>query len=356
MGAAKSFVFDGKGYLKAKVSVGGSPELRAKILWRLAAKKGASYVPENGSSTYNTSGDEVAIVLDNPRVDDENGYSLVAGYDEDGNGQLSSAEVRVVPKYKWKHRAGGQPITEDHDYEVKIVARSTYEGGLQSLTNLASEWDNFNLRQGCRTLRAFLTQSTPIGATARQTDIARDEYGLTHATGVLFKAPGNPGTSITAVFSTNSEMAEAVVESNLLYNKLEALLRSKKLEIQQRFNGSDNVIESFEWQITGGEFNFEALSSDADLFLALGKTKISNINVEVQVHRAMTIESCNVTATVTDLYDFDYDGKPQTLDYIRNAARIQAGYNTLGTGGRVYKSEVQMLNSRCARMEGDFEW
>jgi hypothetical protein len=338
------------------VNVGGFTELRNKILWRLARKNGEIYTPENGTSTYNASGDEVTIVLDSPRGDDENSCSLVAGYDQDGNGQLSSSEASVVPKYKWTRKVNGQIRKDNHDYEVKIVAHSTYDGSVQTLTNVASGWNTFGLLQASRTMQAFVTQSTPAGATAEQTTIARDERGLTHAVGVLFKAPGNPGTSIKAVFPPNSEMTQAVLDSNLLYDKLEALLRSKQAEIEQRINGSENVIETFDWQISGGDFSFDALSADIDLGLALGKSKITDIDVEVKVHRAMTIESFTVTAIVTDLFAFDYDGNPQTPGWIRKAARVQAGYNTLGDGGRVYKSEVQMLNSRCSRMEGNFDW
>jgi hypothetical protein len=85
MGAAQSNNFDLKGHLKAKVSVPVAAGLRNKILWRLAGKSGGTYIPENGTSTYNTNGDEVTITLDNPRTDDENSYYLVAGYDQDGN-------------------------------------------------------------------------------------------------------------------------------------------------------------------------------------------------------------------------------------------------------------------------------
>jgi len=54
------------------------------------------------------------------------------------------------------------------------------------------------------------------------------------------------------------------------------------------------------------------------------------------------------------IYDFDYDdqsgyagyaGYAGYGDFVRKASRAQAGYNTIGTGGRVYKSNVQMSNS-----------
>jgi hypothetical protein len=205
-------------------------------------------------------------------------------------------------------------------------------------------------------MTAFINAGTPVGATAVPITISRDEPGLTHAVGALFQPPGNPGPSIKAVFAAGSEMSQAVLDSNKLYYWLAGKFQAKREEVDQRFRNSENIVETFNWHFDGGDFDFER-SADADLGLALGKTKIGSVDVEVEVHRFLyTVESVKVTGTVSDLYDFDYDGAPQWPDWVRDAARVQAGYNTVGTGGRVYRSEVQMLNSRCERLEGNFEF
>jgi len=346
MGACQNNNFDLKGHLKAKVNVGSSPELRSKILWRLAGKSGSTYTPENGTSTYNANGDEVTIVLDNPRTDDDNSYYLVAGYDQDGNGQLSSSEASVVPKYKWKRKVNGQIRTDDHDYEVKIVSRSRYDEAQQSLNSLAGTWDNVGLRQASRLMSAFLNEQTPTGASAVPVLIGRDEPGLTHSVGVLFAAPGNPGQSITATFAPVSEMTADVLDSTTLNNWLSDKFDQKRDEVTSRFQNSEEVIETFTWNFES-DLSF-SVASDPDLFFALGRTKI-NITVEVEVHRFLyTVESTRITGSITDLYDFDYDdqsGYAGYGDFVRKASRAQAGYNTIGTGGRVYKSNVQMSNS-----------
>jgi hypothetical protein len=346
MGACQSNNFDLKGHLKAKVNMGGSPELRNKILWRLAGKSGSTYIPENGTSTYNTNGDEVTIVLDNPRTDDNNSYYLVAGYDQDGTGQLSSAEASVVPKYKWKRKVNGQLRTDDHDYEVKIISRSKYDGARQSLNNLAGTWNSINFRQASSLMTAYLNEQTPTGATAVPVMIGRDEPGLTHSVGVLFASPGNPGQSITATFTPASEMTENVLDSTTFNNWLSNQFENKRNEVASRFQNSEEIIETFTWTFTGN-LSF-SVASDPDLFFALGRTKV-NVTVEVEVHRFLyTVESTRVTGSVTDLYDFDYDdqsGYGGYGDFVRKAARVQAGYNTIGTGGHVYKSDVQMSNS-----------
>jgi hypothetical protein len=154
LGAAQSNNFDLKGHLKAKVTVSAPPAIRDRILWRLVREGGDSQ-PENGSSTYNLDGTEVTIVVDNP-TNDFDGYYLVAGYDENGDGQLSASEVSIMPKYKWQHRSNGAVITEDHEYEVKIVSKSSYDDASQRLGNLASLWDSTGQIQSARLMEACL--------------------------------------------------------------------------------------------------------------------------------------------------------------------------------------------------------
>lgn len=346
MGAAQSNNFDLKGHLKAKVNVPTAPELRDKILWRLAGKSGNTYTSENGMSTYNAAGDEVTVVLDNPRTDEQNSYFLVAGYDRDGNGQLASSEINFEPKYQWRHRVNGQIVIEDHDYEVKIVARSTYDQSRQTLTDLSNTWDSAGLSQASRLLTAFLTEAPPTGATSQPAPIARDEQGLTHAVGVLFQPPGNPGVSLSAQFSPASQMTATLLESESLNNWVSDQFETKRQEVDQRFRGTTNAVETFIWQFTG-DLSFSVIS-DPDLFFALGKTTIA-VRVEVEVNRALyEVQATALTGSVMDLTDFDYDdgsGYAGYGDFVRDGARVQAGYNTLGIGGRVFKNNVQMFNS-----------
>jgi hypothetical protein len=80
---------------------------------------------------------------------------------------------------------------------------------------------------------------------------------------------------------------------------------------------------------------------------------ICPFDVTVEVHRdGYTIESVTITGTITDLYDFNYDGPPPWPEFVRKAARVQSGYNTLGNAGRIYTVEIQMLNNACRQMEG----
>ncbi|MEP6670778.1 MAG: hypothetical protein ABJF10_16590 [Chthoniobacter sp.] len=357
MGACQSSNFDLKGHLKAKVDVGGSSELRNKILWRLATKIGNRYLPEDGSSTYDANGEIVTVVLDTVFPDDENSYNLVAGYDQDGNGQLSSAEATIRPSYKWNHHdSNGQPKTDAHEYEVKIVSRDTYNAnntGTFGLSNLSDYiWAPGGLTEASRCMNAFLTAGTPVGATGPATTVTRSDFRLTHAVGLIFPPPGNPGPTINATFSRTSQMADDAANAHAIYVLLADRISAKKDEVHQRFGDPGNVVETFDWHFEGGSVNF-ANASDPDLFLALGDTIISPFDVTVKVHRdGYTIESVTITGTITDLYDFDYDGPPKWPEFVRKAARVQSGYNTLGNAGRIYTVEIQMLNNACRQMEG----
>jgi hypothetical protein len=346
LGAAQSDNFDLKGHLKAKVTVPAPPGIRDRILWRLV-RKGGDSSPEIGSSTYNADGTEVTIVVDNP-TNDFDGYYLVAGYDDDGIGQLSALEASIRPKYRWEqHQSNGAVITKDHEYEVKIVSRSSYNDASDRLGNIARSWDATGAIQAARLLEAFLHQSPPVGATGPPFNISRTAKGLSHAVGILFQPPGNFGTSIAATFPPLSETTAAVLSSTALNNWLQSSFeeQSRVTEVHQRFEGSTNAIEPFHWNLTG-DLSF-TYGIDSDLFLAFHSVKFE-LTADVEVNRSYQVISVKLSGSVVDLYDFDYD-------YDFDGARVQSGYNTLGIAGRVFGSDVQMNNSVVENFQFSFE-
>lgn len=346
MGAAQSNNFDLKGHLKAKVSVPGPPELRNKILWRLAKKNGNSYTPENGSSSYDSAGEIVTITLDSPSADKSH-YVLVAGYDQDDNGQLSASEANFIPKYSWKGA--------EYDYEIKLVSRDRYDSGTSWLNTTANLWILFPRAKSC--LRAFLDKSTPDGASAENTTIDRLEYGLDHPVGIIFKANSSsvgglphagPGDSITAVFGAQSNMSRDVADSTTIHNWLHEKLDGKAAEVRAYFTSHPDenyATFNFNFDTKNGQGEEEGLIfyPDTDLFLAIGKGTL-DANIQIEVNRGLQVQDLIISANVFDLYDFDYDAKedgssPEEVEW---AADVQAGYNTLGEGGRVYKSRIEI--------------
>lgn len=175
---------------------------------------------------------------------------------------------------------------------------------------------------------------------------------LTHTVGVLFDTSGLQGPSIMAVFDPSSDMTNEVLDSNAMYYWLASKLETKRDEVVYRFRNSDNVVEDFTWQFEADDLPFSEI--DMDLFLALGHTKIGPTKIEVVIHRAdLTLEYVDVTGSIADVYDFDYDGFPPQ---VRDGARVQAGYNTIGTSGRVYRTRVDMDKSVVERLMGNFHY
>jgi hypothetical protein len=65
------------------------------------------------------------------------------------------------------------------------------------------------------------------------------------------------------------------------------------------------------------------------------------------VHRSGYIDTetgVRLYGTITDLYDFDYDEGEWV---IKDAARVQSGYNKTGDGGRVYRTKVNFNDTPC---------
>jgi hypothetical protein len=359
LGAAQSNNFDGKGHIKAKVKVSSPAELRNKILWRLAKKSGASYTPQNGSSNYDANGEIVTITIDSPAeaTDEADHYHLVAGYDQDGNGQLSSSEGNVVPKFKWTHKnASGQSVSEDRDYEFKIVSASRYNSAKQSLLSDAW-WGTLVTPQASRLLKAFANGAVPQGATSENTTIDRLEPGLDHPVGILFNASqpsaaglpkAGPGASITAVFAPGSSMSRDVAESTTLNNWFSAQLGQYAQEVHNYFLAHPNEITYtmyVHFSTVNPQTNHDAglgFDGDVDLYLALNRVSVE-LDAEIEVHRSLQINTMTITGSVLDLYDFNYDGNESA--FVKPAALTQAGYNTLGNGGRVHKSRIELLNA-----------
>jgi hypothetical protein len=111
----------------------------------------------------------------------------------------------------------------------------------------------------------------------------------------------------------------------------------------------DEILAPFNYQLDtksadGKEQGLAFLAADADLLLAIGKGTAS-ITVDLYVNRTLQVHEVVLTGTVLDLYDFDYDATVvNSPPEAESAAEVQAGYNTLGVGGRVFKSKIQMLD------------
>ena len=355
IGAAQSNNFDGKGHIKAQIVTSATGQLLSNILWRLAKDDGSGNltIAPGGSSytAYDGTSQVVSVTIDNPEDDDTSSdYFLVGGYDSDGDGQLSASEANITPQCLYH----GQRLP----YSVKIVSSNCYNSKLQSITNWASNSASVS-PHASELLMAFATQTVPSSASSSgNTTVDRLEPGLDHSVGILFDASNcsnkglpkaGPGTSIMANFDQTTRMSKDVANSVTMNNWLQDQLSLPASDnaVRQYFAQNPDVITGTLSLPVNGGMDFQPGSSsgggDIDLFLAFGKVNV-NVTAVVTVDRSLAVIEIKLTGDMTDLYDFNFDSDA-AIPFVKDAANVQAGYNTLGIGGRVYKSTVHMQDT-----------
>ena len=121
-------------------------------------------------------------------------------------------------------------------------------------------------------------------------------------------------------------------------------LPSARNPVEQYFISNPNV--NFATLNISLDDSLSFSSDDPDLLLAFGKVNMSTV-VSIKVERGGDVTDLVLSGDLTDLYDFNFDDPNSfsLLDFLVNpGASVQAGYNTLGNGGRVFKSQVHLQN------------
>ena len=192
-------------------------------------------------------------------------------------------------------------------------------------------------------LAAFVTGGAPslaAGAESNRTICANGE--LTHNVGVAF-GPEGCGPVFEYRFASDSLVSRAILESLALRKAVLGALASGQSRIQEEFGRADvetlalpiGVLNAASGRYARG-VTFE-VSEDNDLALAFASVTLSD--AEVIVNRSQP-DAVEVRGVVTDLYDFDDDAPLGNL-----GAVIQAGYGTLGPGGRVFYLRAEIAGT-----------
>jgi hypothetical protein len=110
--------------------------------------------------------------------------------------------------------------------------------------------------------------------------------------------------------------------------------------IQERRNGNPAALLSY--SIVAKEKSLAFGIIDPDLLLCLGKVTFENPAIEFDVDMYGYVSKVKVLGLANDLYDFDYEGE-ELLGYpARKAAEVQAGFPSLGFGGKVFKTQIEL--------------
>jgi hypothetical protein len=186
-------------------------------------------------------------------------------------------------------------------------------------------------------LYAFADGSDPTLATLRSESRICDHGELDFNTGVEFGADGC-GMIYQYDFHSRSRVGEAILRSHALGVAAAATINLNRQKIAEVFAADPNRTEYFV-EMTGNEHkDREPTGShlltfgaeDPDLGLAFGTATLSDAWLEVRRDRPDRVE---VHGDIVDLYDWNYE--EGFLD--RLGAAVQAGYPTLGRGGRVFR-------------------
>ena len=331
---------DGKGRVKARLELDPSaPPFTNPVLVGLVNLDRVNQPLTGEVVVWQGPGTEVSLAADLDPAPSVNQFRVVAWIDLDGDQQFNpdKGETRVS--------APG---------DFRIVSQAAYDRQFALLRKVSALFtgradqpaSGFLIDPGSLPitgdfLSAFLTGDAPSlasGAATNRTICAHGE--LSHHVGVLF-GPEGCGSVPEYQFDSNSQVSQAILESLALRKAVLGALASGQSRIREEFGHAE--VETLALPI--GVINpasehhekgvtFE-VGEDNDLALAFASAILSDAVVVVNRNRPDAVE---VKGVVTDLYDFDDDAPLGNLGAI-----IQAGYGTLGLGGRVFylRADIQ---------------
>ena len=360
--AEKPYIFmsvraDGKAYIKAEVETSAPEMIRDMIQWRLAKKSADSYgAPEAGSSTLDAPTKILSVTLNSP-ISDDNDYVLVGGHDQNGDGQLSQSEVSVFPKCNNKLPASLGGGVHPQPFVFKIVSKPKYEesrGGALGITNVASTFSAAGWSNAGDLLAKFATSANPAfdSPSAGYESLDRlgsdnegVKRGMSHPVGVLFQPVAERGQAIRAYYASQTLFATDFLRSRAFQIELTAFLNGKAELLKTLATPDPGNSRSFGMS---GDLNFRndiTLSSpraDFNMLFGMGRCKYElTIAVDFEEQgNVVAVTDVRVSGRAVDLYDFDYDDDLLGRGFVKKAARVQSGYNTAGSGGRVITTEL----------------
>ena len=304
---------DNKVYVKADVSIEPDiPEIRSKVLFRLAKNTGnPASMQLTGTSTLSV--DNVASI--NSDSFDLDSHQVVAGIDLDGDGHLSANEVLAISPHNMRFVSINSSVLAEAQVRIWLTL-GAWAGQYVAAMNLEEFLD-----------------PTPEGSYTPVT-ISVNDSRLEHRVGLKLDSNCADTTAQEVVYGDQSLTSLIIATSKTLKSIIQGRLNTKKQEVVDFFNDPQNSGETsyeFEVLLVQPIWYEDHQIDDLDLFLAFGKADL-NAYCTIRVDRAtMQVNYARIVGVQTDLYDWDY-----TLDPI--PARVQAGFPTLGSSGRVYRN------------------
>ena len=358
--------------IKIKLAAEIPAALRSQILFRWASEGDiGEFLLETGTSTLS---DGVTVKLSS---EFDNNYGcqcadcckrfLIWAFDASKNGQIDASESDNLIMMSHLRRNVSTIIP----CKFIPVAEADYEESKETLLDWATSSSiQFTLTDSSRHLIAFCNGEVPTYADSVQTVIKRNETGLTHPVGVSFTPTSNPGVSFKAIISKDHELSKNLIKSNALRSWLEREFNTISDFIRQdiaaarQTGGTEQLLSYSISHVMRNEIKVVALAggsthiarystspaieslgfgvADPDLLLCLGKVTFENLTIDFDVDMHGFVENVKVSGLANDLYDFDHEGE-ELLGYpARTASKVQAGFPSLGNGGKVFKTQINL--------------
>ena len=238
-------------------------------------------------------------------------YEVVAGCDLNTDGTLQNSEVTEV-------------MTD----QLMLLTQGDYNYSDGLLTFFAIG----TIGVGSQLLEAFIDDTIPPNVVNSATTIASTE--LTHPIGANWDASCSASTRLYT-YVEGTDVSDDVEEDSHTITALQTSLGQHQSEVQDYFTQNPTVNEHtfgpWNWQANGLEFDGLALQ------FAFGHVNIAG-TVSVTVRRSdLAVTHISYTGSFTDVYDFNYVGAYPSV----HGATMQAGFPTLGNGGRVFRDRVE---------------
>jgi hypothetical protein len=240
-------------------------------------------------------------------------YKVVAGCDLNNDGMLQTSEVTDVMTDQLMLLTQG-----DYNYSRGVLNTGAFFPGV-----------------GGDLLDAFIDDALPPGANSTPASITA--AALTHPIGAHWTASCDAQTR-RYTYAEGSTVSDAVETTGTVEDGLRTNLDQHQTEVQNYFTQNPTVNEHtfgpWTWAINNVEFGVIAHPS---LHFAFGHVNIAG-TVSVTVRRSdLEVTSIQYTGSFDDIYDFAYNGVYPSI----HGATVQAGFQTLGTGGRVFWTRVE---------------
>ncbi len=325
-------------------------------------------------------------------------YVVAGGFDQNGSGQLELPEVSVIySKDRKTHLVGEDlsypfagPLVWSADLHLKVFDATTYVAKMlqyQLLAELASfgpkVWSPLVLHAFAtgQPLQAPRPLSSPIPGSMAATrgpdeELEPNRGAYSHNVGVIWDADGKARIP-HYILGEETDMPRQILSSPVFQSEIKQFINKQRAEIKARFSATGAAELEFRWHLhtdvqfshysdfcLGAPDEFTSIEgylngyaefilgcADFDLFTGIGgATIILDIDARFvretdpatgktrfrQVGGLGPFGGVHVNGHLYDLYDWNY--KEHWPD--DDLATIQAGFNTLGNGGKIFSYKI----------------